>query len=149
MHLVQRVLLHSSWWAWMDLNHRRVGLQPTASTNWATDPYTRRHTLQIIGLEPMTHCLSDNCSTSWAKLATSRSVCWIRLYGCSRRIRTSYLGYEPSVLPLDDHCNILKWAVIKSYPGLYERKWKIGLKPISGANGWNRTTDHRDMNPGL
>ncbi len=26
--------------------------------------------------------------------------------GCSRRIRTSYLGYEPSVLPLDDHCYI-------------------------------------------
>lgn len=27
------------------------------------------------------------------------------LYGCTRGIRTRSLGYEPSVLPLDDQCN--------------------------------------------
>ena len=35
------------------------------------------YSLQNVGLEPTTHCLSDNCSTMWANLATS-----CRFAGC-------------------------------------------------------------------
>ena len=51
--------------------------------------------LRGVGLEPTIFSLWG----WWVTISLPRN-------GCSRRIRTSYPGYEPGVLPLDDHCNI-------------------------------------------
>ena len=51
--------------------------------------------LRGVGLEPTIFGLWGR----WVTISLPRN-------GCSRRIRTSYPGYEPGVLPLDDHCNI-------------------------------------------
>lgn len=62
--LCRGVLLFSNWWAGPESNGRPLIFsqvyQPCIPPAHIRDAYT----LQIIGVEPMTHCLTDNCSTS-------------------------------------------------------------------------------------
>ena len=57
----------------------------------------------------------DSNPRSPAYEAGDLAACLLR-NGCSRRIRTSYPGYEPGVLPLDDHCNIRGGMFFRSEP---------------------------------
>ena len=72
--------------------------------------------LQNVGLEPTTHCLSDNCSTKWANLAT-------KLFA----VRALWLredGFEPSIFGLwGQRLNRL------STPQWYQR-WDSNSRPL-------------------
>ena len=63
MHLVQRVLLCSSWWDRTESNHRNTDFQSVAL------PAELRSHIQgtneiFVGVEPTTDCLTDNYSTN-------------------------------------------------------------------------------------
>ena len=71
----------------------------------------------------------DSNPRSPAYEAGDLAACLLR-NGCSRRIRTSYPGYEPGVLPLDDHCNIKGECFSGRSP--HDRTWKEMNRKSSG-----------------
>lgn len=116
MYLVQRMLLCSSWWARRELNPRDTDFQSVALPAELPAHIKAQFVLQNVGLEPTTHCLSDNCSTKWANLAT-------KLFA----VRALWLregGFEPPIFGLwGQRLNHL------STPQWYQR-WESNSRPL-------------------
>ena len=140
MHLVQRVLLRSSWWDRPELNQCDADFQSAALPTELRSHIRVAYTLQIGGLEPTTYCLTDNCSTSWAKLATSCRFAEYVSMVAKVWTRTRNLRL---MRPVSYHFSTPQYIMgsYKVIPRTIWKEMKIGLKPISGANGWNRPTD--------
>ena len=128
------MLLRSSWWAGQDSNLRRQGLQPCATTNWATNPYTRHFVLQNVGLEPTTHWLSVNCSTRWANLATSGLLdmpLWMQSEDSN--LVSRLWAWDPTIRrPLQ----YFKMGSYKVIPRTIWKEMKIGLETYNWYQRW-------------
>ena len=78
---------------------------------------------KIEGLEPTTDCLTDNCSTKWAKFfQKEKLLCaslWLHPWDSNpvSWLWAKWAAIAPPVLYKMGSC-------LESYPGLCERKWK-------------------------
>ena len=72
--------------------------------------------MQIIGIEPITVCFSDKCSTKWAKLAIKAfAVCAFMYWLLAWELNPVLQGYEPGDLTVCPASDILGIYYIKNF----------------------------------